>query len=472
MRIPAALLIAALLSSTAATCLAPVSAARAESAPATATSAAAVVATGSTTANALLAGLPEAVPTGAAYDRDLFVHWVDEDGDGCDTRQEVLAAESVAAPVAVGACPVVSGQWYSWYDGATWTNPSDVDIDHFVPLGEAWRSGADSWTADQRRSYANDLGDDLSLVATTNSVNSAKGDKDPASWLPPLTPVRCQYATDWVLVKSRWSLGVDVTERSALTALLDGGCGDAAIATPVVALAPTSAPPATPVSSPVYRFWSPTFQGHFFTMSAAERDSIRALYPSGIWSYEGERYQAFATQQPGTVPLYRFWSATFNGHFYTTNEAEKDSVIALYDDFTWAYEMIAYYVYPVDSTVPNTSAVARFWSQTYQHHFYTANADEAAGVKRYPAAIWNYENDNFRVPTTINPVEPVVTPPVVAPPVVTRPSNPGDTKNCDSFSTWAQANAWFQTYLPFYGDIAQLDNDHDNIPCETLRGAP
>ena len=46
------------------------------------------------------------------------------------------------------------------------------------------------------------------------------------------------------------------------------------------------------------------------------------------------------------------------------------------------------------------------------------------------------------------------------------PVNPGDTKNCGDFATYAQAKAWFDTYYPHYGDIAKLDQDGDRIPCE------
>jgi hypothetical protein len=413
----------------------------------------------SSTAVAVLSALPAAAPTGASYSRNLFTHWIDADGDGCDTRQEILIAESKTPAVVSGACSVVSGEWFSWYDGATWTNPSDVDVDHFVPLAEAWRSGADSWTPAQRQAFANDLEYDLSLVAATDSVNSSKSDNDPSTWLPPITETQCDYASDWVLVKYKWGLGVDSAERSALSGLLAGACGSAVVQLPAVAVGASTTNAVAPASSPVYRFWSPTFQGHFFTMDATERDLIMARYPASIWTYEGERYQAFSTQIAGTVPLHRFWSAKLNGHFFTTNEAEKDSVIAIYDDFTWTYEGVAYYVYPVDSAVAGTSAVARFWSPTYQHHFYTANADEAVSVKRYPLAIWTFEGDDFRVPTTINPAPPGL-------------SNPGNTKNCTDFADWQSANAWFQTYLALFGDVAGLDADFDGVPCETLPGAP
>src|SRR4051794_14242797 len=86
--------------------------------------------------------LPVATERPAGYDRDEFKHWVDADGDCQDTRDEVLAAESL---VEVGGCDVSTGKWFSYYDRQTWTQSSDVDIDHMVPLKEAWDSGAHAW---------------------------------------------------------------------------------------------------------------------------------------------------------------------------------------------------------------------------------------------------------------------------------------------------------------------------------------
>ena len=60
----------------------------------------------------------------------------------------------------------------------SWTTTSDVDIDHMVPLAEAWDSGARTWTTPTRQAYANDLGDSRSLVGVTDNVNQAKGDQD------------------------------------------------------------------------------------------------------------------------------------------------------------------------------------------------------------------------------------------------------------------------------------------------------
>jgi hypothetical protein len=165
----------------------------------------------------MIADLPVATEVRTGYNRDLFPHWIDADGDGCSTRYEVLIAEAVTAPTVGSGCTLSGGRWYSYYDGAYWTAPADIDIDHFVPLAEAWDSGARTWTTAQRQSFANDLGDARSLAAVTDNVNQSKSDQDPAEWMPPLTSVYCRYIGEWAAVKTRWALTVDSAEKSALT---------------------------------------------------------------------------------------------------------------------------------------------------------------------------------------------------------------------------------------------------------------
>lgn len=156
--------------------------------------------------------LPVAAERPTGYDRDEFDHWVDADGDCRDTRDEVLAAES---QVTVGdACDVSTGRWHSYYDKATWTASSDVDIDHVVALKEAWDSGAHAWDDDTRELFANDLDDPRTLVAVTDNVNQSKSDRDPAEWLPEYGV--CRYVVEWTAVKIRWRLRVDRTEKDVL----------------------------------------------------------------------------------------------------------------------------------------------------------------------------------------------------------------------------------------------------------------
>ena len=152
----------------------------------------------------------------SGYDRDLFRHWVDADGDGCDARREVLIQESLTN-VRVGSnCSLSGGSWYSAFDGQTTTNSSNFDVDHMVPLSEAWKSGANEWDSATRRAFANDLDYEYSLIAVSAGSNRSKGDKDPASWMPPNEDYKCAYVYTWMQVKIRWDLAVDSDEKSAL----------------------------------------------------------------------------------------------------------------------------------------------------------------------------------------------------------------------------------------------------------------
>ena len=127
-------------------------------------------------------------------------------------------------------CTVIKGRWVSQWDGRIWTNPADVDIDHHVPLAEAWGSGARSWTSSDRHRYANDLYGPT-LNAITDNLNGSKADRDPAQWRPPLTSSRCSYAIYWVQVKYRWRMTMDSAERSKLSHP-PGSCGARTITLP------------------------------------------------------------------------------------------------------------------------------------------------------------------------------------------------------------------------------------------------
>jgi hypothetical protein len=109
------------------------------------------------------------------YERASFVHWIDIDGDGCDTREQVLKRDSVTLPqVDPYKCKVIAGDWVSPYDGAPWSDPTDIDIDHVVALKEAWDSGAWAWSDATRNAYANDTTVRRTLMAVTDNVNQRK----------------------------------------------------------------------------------------------------------------------------------------------------------------------------------------------------------------------------------------------------------------------------------------------------------
>ncbi|MEU3019328.1 MULTISPECIES: HNH endonuclease family protein [unclassified Nocardiopsis] len=154
------------------------------------------------------------------YDRALFPHWDSGVQDNCSTRQVVLLRDGEDVQTNDN-CQPVSGSWYSPYDGETFTEAQDIDIDHMVALKEGWRSGAHSWSTEERQKFANDL-DSSQLWAVSASTNRAKGDADPANWLPPLESSHCDYVVSWIEVKHKWDLTADPDEEAALREVLAG----------------------------------------------------------------------------------------------------------------------------------------------------------------------------------------------------------------------------------------------------------
>ncbi|KAJ6622664.1 hypothetical protein B0H10DRAFT_2008781 [Mycena sp. CBHHK59/15] len=170
------------------------------------------------TAKTYLSELVVAVDSNSpAYNRDLFKTW-DIISGTCDTRETVLKRDGTNV-VTSSACAATSGNWVSPYDGVATTLASDLDIDHLVPLKEAWLSGARDWTDAQREAFANDL-TRPQLVAVTDNLNESKGDRDPAQFIPPLASYVCTYIRAWITVKHYYSLTIDTVEKTALTKYL------------------------------------------------------------------------------------------------------------------------------------------------------------------------------------------------------------------------------------------------------------
>lgn len=170
----------------------------------------------------MVAPIPDGIP---AYSRSQWRHWVDADRDCQNTRVEVLIEESLI-PVSFSdarECVVVGGHWIDPHTGIEVFEARLLDIDHMVPLANAHRSGGWQWNATDRQAYANDLSNPAHLIAVTASANRSKGDKGPEAWKPPNEGYWCQYATDWIGVKTIWVLSVTQEEWDALTDML-GRC--------------------------------------------------------------------------------------------------------------------------------------------------------------------------------------------------------------------------------------------------------
>ena len=145
---------------------------------------------------------------GGEYNREDWGNWIDEDGDGLNTRHEVLAEESLIKPV-ISNNKVVSGKWFDKYTGKYFTNPSDLDIDHLVPLKNAYISGASNWSKKKKNRYYNYLKYDNHLIAVSKSANRNKSDKSPVDWLPPNEEYQCEYVREWFKIKTAWELAIE-----------------------------------------------------------------------------------------------------------------------------------------------------------------------------------------------------------------------------------------------------------------------
>lgn len=185
------------------------------------------------------------------YSREQFgMRWADTNRNGCDTRNDILRRDLTDVAIAAGTqgCKVLSGNLTSPFTGqhvpfvAGAQTSSDVQIDHVVALSDAWQKGAQNLTPDQREEFANDP---LNLLAVDGPSNSAKGDGDAATWLPPNKEFRCEYVARQIVVKQRYELWVTEAEKRAMDQVLNQ-CPDQPLITTHTAPEP-SEPPAAPV---------------------------------------------------------------------------------------------------------------------------------------------------------------------------------------------------------------------------------
>lgn len=254
--------------------------------------------------------------------------------------------------------------------------------------------GATNDVSDKVDSYSNSASF-LSLLAPGSWINSAVPGGGLSNWSG--TSMATPHVTGaWAMKKqqspsasvaeilsSLQSTGVSITDTNGITKKRIKLDTAAAPPPPVV-------PPRPDGSYPIYRFWSALHTHHFFTMSAYERDYIIATWPN-VWSYEGVSYYAHQGAVAGTSPLYRFWSDPYQGHFFTSSEAERAYFLSM--PHLWTYERIAYYVYNYQA--PGSSAVYRFWSDLYKGYFYTISASEKDYVIATWPNVWSYQGIGF-----------------------------------------------------------------------------
>ncbi len=157
------------------------------------------------------------------YSRTMFGDAWSDDADGvlwarnsCSTRDDVLGRD-LDQVVKRDACVVISGEYEDPYSGRrvrfTKQNAIQSPIDHVVPLAFAWQMGAAKWSAEVRMQFANDP---LNLVTTTRTINTAKSDSDPASYLPPNKAIRCAYVHRFALAALRYRLPVTPADKEIM----------------------------------------------------------------------------------------------------------------------------------------------------------------------------------------------------------------------------------------------------------------
>ncbi|MFN8079099.1 MAG: HNH endonuclease family protein [Kineosporiaceae bacterium] len=162
------------------------------------------------------------------YSRSAYgAGWLDPDGNGCDTRNDVLRRDLTQVQLRPGSvnCIVERGTLHDPYTGAVVAfergrqTSGLVNIDHVVPLGNAWRTGARHWTAVRRTAFYNDP---LELLAVQDSTNAAKDGSDAATWLPPRPELRCAFVARVIAVKARYGLWMTQAEHDAVATVLAG----------------------------------------------------------------------------------------------------------------------------------------------------------------------------------------------------------------------------------------------------------
>lgn len=161
------------------------------------------------------------------YDRDLFPHWSDLDGNGCDARNEILQRDLANVSLRAGDnCIVERGTLADPYTGEVIPftrgvgTSGAVHIDHIVPLAAAWTGGANEWSSEQREAFANDP---RNLQAVDGRANSAKGMRLASEWMPANTAFHCTYLAQLTNVLQTYDLAVTPLDQDAI---INGGSID------------------------------------------------------------------------------------------------------------------------------------------------------------------------------------------------------------------------------------------------------
>lgn len=419
-----------------------------------------------------------------AYDRGDWKHWTDADGDCQDTRQEVLIAESLA-PVTFTdeeSCRVAMGRWVAPYTGEVVEDPAKLDVDHMVPLANAHLSGAFAWDPQLRELYANNLAYPGHLIAVTASANRSKGSKGPDEWRPPNRAYWCQYARDWVAIKTAWGLTSTAAEAAGLRQML-AGCEPSVHlqvipADPFVSPAdsPTPAPgPAEPPATPTavrgdtkydpdgpdrdcgdFDAWAEA-QAFYRAAGGPDADPHR-LDSDGdgvaCGSLPGAPEAVPPTAQPSHTPL----PAPTLQPSPTPTQAP----------------IVTPTPTPPPTATPRTREPAASPTPTPTSTARPSPAPTRAPTSTPTPTLTATATPEPSSPTATSTPQPTATPtPTLTPgPTGLKYDPAGPDRNCPDFDTWAEAQAFFEASGGPATDRHRLDADGNGVACESLPGAP
>ena len=369
-------------------------------------------------------------------------------------------------------CRVATGQWTGPYTGEIVTSPTELDIDHLVPLENAHRSGAWSWDRERKREYANYLDDEAHLIATTSSANRSKGSKGPEQWRPSLESYWCTYAIDWVTVKNRWGLSVTESEYSALNDMFST-CESPVLLQPSQGSAPTP-PAATPAPTRAaglrYDPFGPDrdcgdFDSYdealaFFLAAGGPEQDRHKLDVNG----DGEPCESLPGGPSSAVPednagdsmaLYTTFSSNQAGNSGECPAATQQE----------------------GSPAQGEARVSRPSGQVVCEHPPPVTPSATQPVVSVSTA--THTPVATAVPTPTPSPTPVATPtptPAPAPTPIPEPTPPREEpfvdRDCGDFSGWREAQTFFESEGGPQEDPHGLDGDGDGVACQSLPGAP
>jgi len=125
--------------------------------------------------------------------------------------------------------------------------------------------------------------------------------------------------------------------------------------------------------TPLYRFYRAGNDSHFFTANEAEKNSIISTQPADFWVYEGLSQRVLHSQIPNAVPVYRMFNKISRSHFYSALPSE---IATIQQNLGHIFTLEGIAFYALDTPVYGAKPVYRFFSTATASHFFTISKSE------------------------------------------------------------------------------------------------